>query len=285
MKGFDGKVLTALVSSVVLAMGGIACGGEEADVTPQSTEQALTTQSTWYGWSKGSYLWPTYFGSKVPILSSFGFDFASGDHHIKKIGAELRESDRSAIVHYRDKNGDDLYNWHLKAALMESHTVFGKDTLWGTCKGDYCYRRLPYRPDPQYYAFVIQGFSVEYVDGDHHIHNVGVEEYNGYLLIHYGDGDANDEYRWSVSYAYVPRWYLSAVDEASGYNVKYSDQVQIPYGTVLLRGFRFSFPFSDNHHLDRLMVDTRTNGSLKVAYDDKNDDDRYHWYVKYATAY
>ena len=47
---------------------------------------------------------------------------------------------------------------------------------------------------------VLQGFELEFEDGDHHIHDLGVELYAGGLSVGMQDDNGDDAFSWLVQY-------------------------------------------------------------------------------------
>jgi len=54
-----------------------------------------------------------------PVMTGFDLNFKSKDHHIDRIGAELRK-DGTAHVRHQDKNADDDYKWKVLGALVKA---------------------------------------------------------------------------------------------------------------------------------------------------------------------
>ena len=53
----------------------------------------------------------------VPVLSGFHFDFASKDHEVQTIQADLRSGNLK--IRYADQNADDAYRWRIDMALLK----------------------------------------------------------------------------------------------------------------------------------------------------------------------
>lgn len=85
--------------------------------TPTSIER-ITQMGEESGSAKGGARVTLPRGRKV--IRGFHFNFKSGDHHLREIGVLL--SNENLEVFYSDSNGDDLFDWGVRWAIIGSST-------------------------------------------------------------------------------------------------------------------------------------------------------------------
>lgn len=216
----------------------------------------------------------------APLLQSFYFRYTSADHHISAIEvAPNIPAINKASLAYSDKNRDDQYFYNVTFAPyfgeIFRRSVGGEHCLNGTCT--YPLQAPPNRAD---YVFVLRGFYIYYVSGDHHIDQIKIQENNGLVTVAFNDKNDDDRFRVDLHYAYIPRSRFSVIEEQSG-TAKGGQRMAIAGGTAVIRGFNFDFKSKD-HHIKDFGVMLNGSGGLEVYYGDKNQDDSFDWQVQYA---
>jgi len=170
----------------------------------------------------------------MPVLSGFVFERQDIDANIMEIGADYGclRAPCLARLGMTDAAGFDARNLgegkSLQArnvlvratyALIPRRLVQTCQTLSGGRRPDApdpAIRRMAIRDDPRALqdfraervpiAFrnakvVIQGFRFKFLNGDHHLQDIGVEYHpSGAFYLTFGDGTRDDPYSWTLSY-------------------------------------------------------------------------------------
>ncbi len=237
-----------------------------------------------------------------PGLNGFSFDFLGGDHHIEAVEVELDEI--GVDVTYEDDNGDDNYSWFVEGATLPAGTTYHRFPTSGTVEDGGGCDTSGVLPESGTGTFVLTGFNLDYVGGDHHIDRVRVV-FTGppdatEIEVCYDDKNNDDNYTWSVSYAVVPAGNI--VDsESTGdqfvdpENNETTENLDLglsltPGALPVIRGFGFDLE-DDDQHLKRLMVDISSVGVVHVKFRDESAgglvfglNDEYTWFVDWAVV-
>lgn len=216
------------------------------------------------------------------LLQSFYFDFTDEDHHFGKMSLlQVNNMDPPKVgIEYSDSNGDDRYAYDITLAPFPGELPpFTKRSE--ICKGS-CTIDLEKPQTMANLVFVLRGFDIRYIGGDHHIDQIKIVEQDGQATVALNDQNDDDRFLVILQYAYIPRLRFSVVDERSGSADQGGTQgTDIPGGTAVLRGFDLDFRNSD-HHIKELGIVLGCDGRLKTYYSDKNQDDPYKWTVQFA---
>jgi len=131
-------------------------------------------------------------------------------------------------------------------------------------------------------VFVLCGFKVFFTGNrDHHLDALSVFEDNGKLTVEFNDKNDDDTFGYLVDYALVRRVGQNIqMGEASGVATG-ATSATLPQGAKVIRGFRFDLRSSD-HEVREVGVLTRDE-RLEVYYSDKKADDRFNWFVRWAS--
>lgn len=213
------------------------------------------------------------------LLQSFRVNFAGTDHHFRLLTIMSHRPDKDqATISYADKNSDDQYSYSV-SFLPYSFTTYGNFARKGLCKGS-CTFQIPTPSSLSGQVFVLAGFEIQYLGGDHHIDQLQIVERNGSVTAALNDQNDDDAFSVEIVYGYVPRSLFSTVSAMNGavHGVVHN---QIGSGTAVIRGFNFDFRNND-HHIKDLGVEMPGNGDLAVHYADQNGDDQYNYRVEYA---
>lgn len=213
------------------------------------------------------------------MLRKFRLTFKNGDHEIKSIQAGAGDSNPNNLwVTYRDRNHDDEFSYHLMAYKVPTSYSYSTGTRY--CNGGTCVRSLITPTNVEDYHFVIRGFRLEYVGSDRHIDEVRITEQGGILTVALNDKNDDDAFTYKVYYAWLHKSQVQASGTRSGIDHATGRKL-IPVGRPVIGGFHLNFTSRD-HHLETIMVDLKTNGSMKVYYGDDNGDDYYTYRVDYV---
>ena len=109
---------------------------------------------------------------------------------------------------YADDNGDDQYSWFVEGATLPAGTIYNRYPTSGNIEDGGGCDTSDVLPETGMGTFVLTGFRLDYVGGDHHIDKVRVrfiEPAEGTRIeVCFDDGNNDDNYTWFVSYAVVP---------------------------------------------------------------------------------
>lgn len=261
------------------------------------------------GFAKGSTL-VNYPGvdAGTPLLSSFYFRFErSGssspiDNHINQImvlpggqsvdlspGADLSPAQVPAgklDLMFADKSSgsaNDRYFFKVAHQTVPNGRRFQFRDLGCTGK---CEQVLPKPPGPilpgVQPVFVLCGFKIFFTGGrDHHLDGLSVFENNGKLTVEFNDKNDDDVFAYLVDYALISPVGLNIqLGEESGTSIG-AARVPTTAGAKVIRGFRFDLRSSD-HEVREIGVLPR-NDDLEVYYTDAAGNDRFSWFVRWAT--
>jgi hypothetical protein len=214
-------------------------------------------------------------------LGGFRFTYTNGDHHIDTMmSGPMANGAGQALYHYIDDSNGAPYSWRIEQQELPStavvHEVAGRNEYGGGFTRVIQPPGVPGVP-------VLCGFSV---DGEnHHLKKLHVEVSRDQfgqigLEMAFEDENHNTPYQYTVRYAM-----LSVCDVAGTYCVAGTDR-----GTaarertcgsdrVVLQGFSLDYKGGD-HHLDEIGVWTEP-GKIFVGLNDKNNDDKFNWLVRY----
>jgi hypothetical protein len=180
-------------------------------------------------------------------------------------------------IRYSDRKRDDAFKWSASfVQLDDPRIVRGSISREARSKGF----RVHDLPRPQgNFVFALVGFSLSYTVGDHHIDKIGIYEKAGELTVVMNDKNNDDPFYYTINYAYLPGDLVQLTDRVSG-RARGQDFEETSLGIPVLSGFLFDYSSKD-HQLRRMAVEAR-NGSVQVAYHDKNSDDKFSWSVDVA---
>jgi hypothetical protein len=244
--------------------------GALAVATPAAAAQPVNIQSisSVFGRTNGT-AFPFAAFSGAPLLVRFNHTFNDGDHHIRQIAAMPLPQQSAEEVSFADENGDDSFTYDVAHEGVDPTGVV-QSSFHGRCAGS-CTVPLGTRP-PGDFVFVLSGFRVTFDNGDHHLDQLAITEFNGFLTTVFKDENGDDLFTYDVSYAWVPTSRLTLVDEVSGTVVgRGSATVNRFTGEKVIRGFsvdntRTSGEGQDNHIRD-LGVIVNSSG-IVVRYSD-----------------
>lgn len=161
--------------------------------------------------------------------------------------------------------------------------AFSFDEVSGAARGDET-RAYSYSSET---TPLLESFSFRFGNGDHHIQEIWLQtEHIGVSgdEIHLGFHDKNwdDPYNYRVRHVFVPAR-AGVVDSVEGTCRGRCTAALTPPPTpehrFVLIGFGMSF-LNDDKHIDEIGL--RAVGTeLTVAFNDKNDDDRFSWFASY----
>lgn len=245
----------------------------------------------------------------IPLLSSFYFRFErSGsstpiDNHINSVrvlpaGQSVDLSPNADLspsavppgkleLTYADKDsGSSNDRYFFKVAhhnLPSGARRFQFRDLGCTGK---CEQVLPKPPGPILPGvqdlFVLVGFKVFFTGNrDHHLDGLSVFEDNGKLTVEFNDRNDDDVFGYLVDYALVRTIGQNVQLGEEGGTATGAVRVPVPQGQKVIRGFRFDLRSSD-HEVREIGVLTNNN-NLEVFYTDAAGDDRFQWFVRWAT--
>jgi hypothetical protein len=245
--------------------------------------------------------WETPF-AMTPALNGFNFDFLSGDHHIEAVQVELDAT--GASVRYEDDNADDTYSWFVEGAVLPPGTIYNRFPTSGTDEDGGGCDMSPVLPETGMGTFVLTGFGLDFVGGDHHIDRVRVRFIHPAegtrIEVCYDDDNNDDDYTWFVSYAVVPP---ANVVESGSTGDQFVDpeedettenldlDLSLAPGTLpVISGFGFDLE-DDDQHLRRLAVDISSVGVVHVKFRDESAggiffglNDEYTWFVDWVVV-
>lgn len=136
-------------------------------------------------------------------------------------------------------------------------------------------------------APLLQSFYFRYTSSDHHIQALevlpNVPQVNQ-ASFGYTDRNDDDEYFYNVTFApyFGEIFHRTHGREVCKGSCTYALQAPADRANYIfvIRGFYIYYQGTD-HHVDQLKIQER-NGSITVAFNDKNDDDNYIWELRYA---
>lgn len=133
---------------------------------------------------------------------------------------------------------------------------------------------------------LLKSFFFDFGAGeDHHLLHVSVyPETNGKITLAFEDNDGNDEFFYHIEYEATAVG-GAVVDSASGVCKGTCTKAiwrpsPISNYVFVLRGFRIYYHGVD-HHIDEIAL-YESNGQLHVRFNDKNNDDTFIWYARWA---
>ncbi len=154
--------------------------------------------------------------------------------------------------------------------LDRFYFMFSGRTFWGN-PVDHHIQQVMVQPDGQYTDLApgdLPGFSNNNPIG----HKV---------MLSYQDEGGNDEYFHNVGHTFVPGLSRFRVrDVASGRSFRNLPAPPAPQMVFALVGFQITYRGGD-HHIDEFGIQ-ESSQRLRVAYNDKNDDDQFMYAVDYT---
>jgi len=126
------------------------------------------------------------------ILTGFSFQFKDGDRQIKKVA--IKRINDELEVSFGDQTPSDPYVWSVQYAIVPRANLVREQTIRRSTMGSARVARLPGRA-------VIQGFSFEFTNADHHLRDFKVDLQNNQLAVNFQDNNLDDPVAWSVDYA------------------------------------------------------------------------------------
>lgn len=228
----------------------------------------------------------------IPLLGRFAFEYTSKDHHITQILIAPDFTTGVMRLGYHDKNSDDDYCYnitHFNVTDSRAQRFTRGLDICSDSPGK-CTVRLE-RPAGDF-VFVLIGFQLSFTGNrDKHIDEVAVLEDDGLLTVAFNDGEhgIDDNFEWSIQYAYVPSARFREVGVLTGTRARGDVALTMPGGAAVLRGFRFDFKqyFTSgrDHHIRKigiLPVQSSPLGHVSIFYHDKNSDDGFDWEYRYG---
>jgi hypothetical protein len=232
--------------------------------------------------------WPS--GAK--LLGGFAFDRAIRDGELKTLAVDPRATTVVATMLDESDSWLDEYSWKTKFVGFDSETQVAS----GNCDGGSC-EAIISRPDNS--RFVLRGFGFRFKNGDHHLTSVGVVVDGGKLRVVYRDKNGDDPYSYRVFYSWLPNSAIASTRDLEG-SARGSAIRNIPTMTAtepVISGFVLSFAQVEtglgailspvktvlgvDHQIDEIAIEFEP-GTMRVAYNDKNDDDKFYYKVSYA---
>lgn len=234
------------------------------------------------GYAKGFIKRPLALTSNgAPLLQSFYFRFTHDDHHFGAIEiVPGSPAANQASIGYVDKNHDDEYFHNITFA-----PYFGD--IYRRSEGrEHCIKECTYPlqapADRQNHVFVLRGFYIYYLGGDHHIDQLRIEENNGLVTVALNDDNDDDRFRVDLHYAYIPRSRFLIPDGEWSGTSKGSHGMAIPGGTAVIRGFNLDFKGNIDRHIRDVGVVLNGAGRMEVYFGDKKPTEPFDWKVRYA---
>ena len=137
---------------------------------------------------------------------------------------------------------------------------------------------------------LLQSFRLRYVVDDHHITTIGVMPEANRFTATFTDKNGDDPFHWTARFATLKAPDV-VVGEVKGENeigeaIHHLRNMNSDY-VFVLRGFRLSFARDYvgyggiDRHIDEVGV-RELNGAVHIGFNDKNNDDRFTYHVKYA---
>jgi hypothetical protein len=139
--------------------------------------------------------------NEVFLLSGFSFKFRGDDHDIKTIA--IAERGGTLSVEFKDKNGDDPFDWSVQYVLVNKARAASVAGRGGTVNsGGVAQSTIDAVPHAKP---VLSGFRVEYLEGDHQVREFGVGVTDGRLAVKLADKNGDDRFKWSVNWVSLLR--------------------------------------------------------------------------------
>ena len=130
----------------------------------------------------------------VFTLRGFRFYYRDGDdHHMDQIGI-VHERD-GVRTYFNDESNSDPYVVYVDYAWLPVSMVEQTGQLTGTDEGGGGQRTLSNAN-----RAIISGFKVDYLNGDHHVKEIGVLTRTSDIQIYYGDENGDDDFAYFVDY-------------------------------------------------------------------------------------
>ena len=218
---------------------------------------------------------------KSPVLRGFSFSREIANKNIEQLSLVLhpeRGTLDAVLVDDQPQSPFGKFNWEARYA----ETSTGEpQRAAGYCARGQC-TQLIRVPDGK--SFVLSGFYFRFRNGDHHLRKLEIFETKGFLMVTCADKKPDDPYSWIVYYALVDSSSLRS-DFISG-SAKGSTTRQLPRrvasagAEAVLTGF--SFEFNEGDHEIREIGVILESGNALIKFNDKNDDDPFDYFVRYA---
>lgn len=215
-----------------------------------------------------------------PLLKHFFFQFRHKDKHILRIG--ILGSARSTFI-FEDVDTLDRYFYNISfvdaiGGRKRPGNAFGVST-----NGDEAVIPIDFFSDEV--VFVLRGFRLSFretasINQDRHIDMVSIYERNGDLHVRMKDKNGDDWFQYSIDYSLINRESIVAQGLVSGTSAKGAAAGNSMNGMSVISGFHVDFQSKD-HHLRDIGVMAK-DGTIEVFFEDKNGDDKFDWFVKYA---
>ncbi|MPZ89609.1 MAG: hypothetical protein GEU81_16400 [Nitriliruptorales bacterium] len=291
VRQFTSRTVDALADRVTHVLGDAGKGVRTAAIPEEvleqrdeSSAQLLGGVNVEEGFSGGGLEMRNFSYTGVPLLDSFYFQYTDTDHHLSQILILPDAQPDKMQLGFHDKNRDDDYFFKVVHRMIIDQRVEHFSRSLDLCTGS-CMRSIA-KPAGDF-VFVLVGFQLAFTGGrDHHINVIEVRENDGRLTTRFADKNFDDNFVWSLKYAYLPRGLFSAIGESGGVRERGGARRSIPSGPSVIRGFRFDFkPYftsGGDHHIRDVGVMTHDDGRLEVFYEDKNGDDGFDWAVRWG---
>lgn len=217
-----------------------------------------------------------------PGLAGFRLDFDSDDHKIQTIlaGFFQEEPGIALITEYSDNNADDNYSWTIDRLGLPAGTILHE----ALGSADYGFNKV-LMPPGFVGVPVLMGFMLQTVSGgDHNMDKIRVRLFRDQfgqlelgMTFQDKSGDFDINYRYRVAYALVPPDRVVGSGVLTGSDGGGSDSATLTANQPVLQGFELDFD-SNDHHLDQIGVRLEA-GTARIWYNDKNNDDNFHWKI------
>lgn len=136
-------------------------------------------------------------GDNVFVLRGFYIYYHGRDHHLEEIS--ILEESGVLTVAFSDKNKDDTIIWEVNYAYVPRSIFRELGERSGRARG--CHRDT-ITPG----TAVLRGFHYKFLNGDHHIRDIGVwMAGDGLLDVYYEDHNGDDEFEYKVRWAVLPQ--------------------------------------------------------------------------------
>ena len=130
------------------------------------------------------------------VLSGFRLTRKTGDSNVRQIKIRPSADRKQLEVAFRD-NGGFLFDVEVAYTFMPraSFAAYGTKVLRRAKKEEYVSVGQPSKGPP-----ILQGFDVEFENGDHHLKELAVVSGNGYFIVRFNDNNYDDPYRATIDW-------------------------------------------------------------------------------------
>jgi ELWxxDGT repeat protein len=146
----------------------------------------------------GKYTYETK-PSQIPVLLGFHLENKYSDHHVEVLAVNVYwkwDGARNSLywsANLGDDDWNDSYTAKIWCALVNAENVAGEGTIGGTSNGSVVRSITATNP-------MLRGFKFLFSNGDHHLDKVGIWLTRNSAQIYFRDSNADDPFRYSVSW-------------------------------------------------------------------------------------